>query len=1538
MAKNFQDINTFAKGMSYDIDNHAEQKETYIYGLNGRIYSKDGVLSFCSIDGTVEKYADNRILKVLGAFSFDDEFVVYAKTSEKLDSYYEELDIPDGGLFCDDDEEEIDYSLIYTLSLYEMNFNDFCIDPKDDSTQIGYDTIFIFSLNEDDEVVSKVLYSDFLNWGNLNDNRKIISLGVDENIHYKRVYLTDNVNEIYVVNLKDAEIAKRKKDDLKAFQKSTLIEPLIESIQQGGSIKSSTCFYVYRLITANGQYTEFSDLSKPAYIYPEADVITGGDISEQTNKKVNVKVFIPDHKRFEFVEIYALEFETQGLPTAIRNLGTKKSKAVVRVSHVGTEQSLGPDLAISEILNRKDNWRYCSTFNSLANRLYAGGLRNKPINVDYNLLQKDFALRAWDKNGETFECLLNPNPMDYRYTFVDPIIMSGKTVKAKMILFTEILSFSSVTVTLADSETGLMFQKEIIVPENNYINILPKISEWINDNSIAIHFENLKIEASNSYIRFERINQSQKTDLSRYVFEFSNEQIIVNSSYENENIFPNTPTISNSPEKYVYGYTSNGFHSGNGIRISFRDKLSHIMYSSDKRVEDIDSNIFDLGKPSMKKGFMKGEVYRIGVQFELNDNENMFVIPIGDIYVPEIGEKKKYISDFGDIVQLEEKYQNSRDEMTISGRKILMLESLRLRVEFRLACHLQRKIKSFKLVYVERDGENSRIHSQGLASPMERYTNSRDFKNRIAMKEEIANKWVLPFNGGPTYDAYGITAAQNYGVDYDTDNDDGDKRVIVNLNLINYDSPDIVFGRRQTDSIKGKKASLAISVKSDHQDRMHRQTNYIHYQDGDLYTIVLNPEYGQTYSKKIFGYIFPEAIYTPGQFVLGNVGIEEFEQQISVNSKNTPSLVNASVFSNYEHYPYFDANISHAKELNEGEIIPGVELGVDHQVSNNAMTLDHQTFFHNHNHRAFGPARSGGSGHAQYEYWMSNQVSTGQRTVIMKLDAQLIMPTDEQTIFAQERPQTGVRLVPDGGFTPRDNYYTNYSLINIINPGKESYYGGYTDYAYANNRYIQLSGIIPVEKTENKTQIIEVEGDTFTSIFIRVKNTTETPYPLGDGYGSHDGDTSVHYAIGDRAGAWAYAVPVETTVEPLLTSQNLFFRQSKMFSFKKENESINEAYLQTGNLRSYIPKPFNFKEDPLMLNYVAVSELKITASNKDGWTEFKINNFYELEKNKGAVNNIAKHLDRLYAIQKTQTSLLQTNLREIIDGSEGPIVVKSGSGTLITDHKIVSDYGTGIRRNTVAVSSNSGTITGFYFYDENKNEIVKITEPILAKHLYHLNHLDLLDYKRNEIIDVEGYYDDTHKETIVRLRTSNGNYFTYSINELSGILNGFFEYNNDIYIPFKNRIFTTSKKVNGADPGAPLIGTPNQDIFLLHELNAGKNLKIFGDNKSMRIKIIINAQPLSVKIFKHIAGIININFPIDKIVLNTSLGQTRIITGDHHMYKIREGRHSVPLKNRMDWDDLRGEWATIEVYISNKEPFNKINIFSFINFVRNSYQ
>ena len=141
-------------------------------------------------------------------------------------------------------------------------------------------------------------------------------------------------------------------------------------------------------------------------------------------------------------------------------------------------------------------------------------------------------------------------------------------------------------------------------------------------------------------------------------------------------------------------------------------------------------------------------------------------------------------------------------------------------------------------------------------------------------------------------------------------------------------------------------------------------------------------------------------------------------------------------------------------------------------------------------------------------------------------------------------------------------------------------------------------------------------------------------------------------------------------------------------------------------MKQFIAKPYRFKDDPNQSNIIAASDVKLNGNFFDDWSNFRINNFYEVEKDKGTVFNLGKDLDKLFAIQEQQTSELKINERTMIQTSSGEVAIKEGSGNVIADHQVISDFGTSIRRAIVNIFSSSKNIKGFSFFDETRLEFL----------------------------------------------------------------------------------------------------------------------------------------------------------------------------------------------------------------------------------------
>jgi len=411
-----QALQKFIKGLRIDFDEHAESSESYIDGVNGRLFSLNGTLSYASIEGTAEIYQNNNIVKYLGFGAFRDELILLVKVLPTIDNVIVDpieteevttlitnpfvvtvpfpdtnvdfelliesntteiiteviippVEIPDDLDFSDDyncgnltSDETIDYSIYYNELLNTDNFENCSIldltgDLKNNKHYL--DAFYSLKYDESGNIFSNLLWSGKLNW---DINAKIVTMTLFENNYYKRVYFTDYQNPFRVINVKDGNLENRSSLEFNALQNTALLQPEIKSIGLDGQIKSGSVLYMYRLITANGQSTEFSPASKIVRIVLNDDDIdySGGNISEVTNKSVTIQCNIIDYAYFNEIEAVVVEYEAENAPTAIRSLGIKPVSEVNEFTHFGNEGEYADLLTITELLDRKNNWKYCS--------------------------------------------------------------------------------------------------------------------------------------------------------------------------------------------------------------------------------------------------------------------------------------------------------------------------------------------------------------------------------------------------------------------------------------------------------------------------------------------------------------------------------------------------------------------------------------------------------------------------------------------------------------------------------------------------------------------------------------------------------------------------------------------------------------------------------------------------------------------------------------------------------------------------------------------------------------------------------------------------------------------------------------------------------------------------------------------------------------------------------------------------------------------------------------------------------------------------
>jgi len=1456
MNLNYEELHIFFEGMKISREQHAEENKSFELGVNGRLHSRNGKLSYSSIKGTIEVYNDPNIVKYLGYFAFFDELALLVKYDSRVvgdstvinnEAIFGDdvvINIPFGGVqynFTNEltlnaseeittisvpilpeelsplqnnyDEtvvgETIDLSSYYTLGSSNVPDYEICdtggIDSVPEYNKEYADAIIVLTKEDNKTFAGRIAWLGNMNW---DINRKITTVGIYENNYYKRVYFTDNLNPLRVFNLKDNSLNYRVADEFSINQKSTLLQPYVFEINDNGSIKAMSVQYAYLLITENGQATPFSPYSELQLIVKDSDDydFAGGEVEEKTSKAVKIKCPVIS-TLYKEIQAIAIEYEADTIPTAIRNLGKKDVSEIVEFIHTGNESEYIENITLDDIIETDNIWTYCNDITTKNNKLIAAGLRNEPYTLQEKYISDLFLFKGWDINGNTHNSLINPEPQTYDH--FDPTSVE-QSLYLKKQLFIRFLFFGNTTLTLRnktipDSEKSIVFTSS----SDQYIEYIDKVFDWLSGLDLT-DFPNLSIVRSNKSILFTPVDELLETDFSNYIFETSVSQVIID--FDNEWAIKE-PAINVG--NLIYGAQSYGYNRGSGIRISWKEVKEPILKASPELY--VDGPILDLQTPSLKKTFVKDEIYRISCQF-FKSGTPLFAIVCGDVKTPKIGAVKKYLSNSGNPVITSELYSNQSELTEINSAGDveikLLVHRLEMICEVRIPCEFKEQVDSFQIQYVERTENNRTVLAQGISAPLVRLASFRNPSQAgINFAPNVYDKWTLPFNGGPLYGIHGLLQvydAAGFGEnwndieDYRNEWDDNQavkdrvmRREIPNRRMFYFDSPDMIHGRISEKNIANGKIQVLGRLNTDHtQNLIRSRYPYDGLSGGGIFSGG-HPEEGIHNHYELTRQEDKEVeVYKELSFSR-KIGYTELA---GVETKK-PWTVNISIFSKFQHYSA-EHTVEKASELlNKGQIIPSAVLGTSFESVNMALTLFAQ---HAYNSSLwFGGFYSDRKDVFRSETGQSSNQSEGYPTVFIRANDDvftndLIGEHVTDPIYVKAHTHEGnAKNVDINGLVGNNGGWVgvpntdSHALINIKMNNESSIYGGRNKYAFSQNIFIPLSKVIPTAgaTASNQAQRFTVQGDFYTSLYLRTKNDFSNILdPLQHKMyqdNSHGGSHGKHSVTDwNRGGAWAYGVVLETEVESRLSGEYRFYRSDGSVDFSITlAELINSAYFKKNNLRIYNSVPWNFKDDPLLTNILSASKTKLNGDIFDAWTKFLLNEFYELEKAKGIITNVTNWGDEIYAIQEFESNKVNIDTSDFITTESGQRVsVQKGAGQTFTSHEKISDFGTSIRR---ALAEGEW---GFSFFDEYNKAFIKISKPLsLEKELQQkLQEL----FNDDPIIDTEGYYDTEYKETNIRIRTKGGNTYMLSYNELLQVFNGYIEYDNDIYIMFDKRVFS----------------------------------------------------------------------------------------------------------------------------------------------------
>ena len=254
----------------------------------------------------------------------------------------------------------------------------------------------------------------------------------------------------------------------------------------------------------------------------------------------------------------------------------------------------------------------------------------------------------------------------------------------------------------------------------------------------------------------------------------------------------------------------------------------------------------------------------------------------------------------------------------------------------------------------------------------------------------------------------------------------------------------------------------------------------------------------------------------------------------------------------------------------------------------------------------------------------------------------------------------------------------------------------------------QLNTYVPISSPSmTSTSVDCFEGDTFIDFFSHQKQ-------------SNDPDRTV----ADTTNGSTFLFPVESSISPRLSNSEYVYRhlsstrhrlmQEIAGTFEGEiggNEYVleqekalyeyNPVYSQLPKSTIHIADSSDFEDTEAYPVRILNSEYKTNNEELDSFTQFKPNNFLDLDGAKGQINNIKTFNNQLYFWQDNGFGIASVNVRSLITDNQ-PGLLALGTGGILERFDYVSD--------TIGNQNQFGIVnsrTALYWADNNKSEFFK---------------------------------------------------------------------------------------------------------------------------------------------------------------------------------------------------------------------------------------
>ena len=942
------------------------------------------------------------------------------------------------------------------------------------------------------------------------------------------------------------------------------------------------------------------------------------------------------------------------------------------------------------------------------------------------------------------------------------------------------------------------------------------------------------------------------------------------------------PSYSDDRFDWIVGGESEGYKNGNGIRVSFRTFKNRLSYTNGPRgnVNEIRPNMSSLDaygvSPSEDKSrynpadasYQREEVYRFAIRFNSKGKES-FVRYIGDFRIPSIDLYEAYYS--GHESEVAPATPRTRYKISSSGGSGAKLhDGINLYPVFdvKLPKSITDKYDSYDILRVKRGPDDRTVIDQGLAYPMQKevWTNPSDSAK--------ARGYTLKRGSTASIgNCYRFCAGMYNPTDQNT-NSGSDKslkigpfehRPHLGLPYANYDHQNHVSSFDSPMTVSGMEDySLNGTVRYQPMAKVFcLDYNFI------------NGSFGKRAQDHGYWNYYRHVFFT-------HVGVDD---GLLINRNEALLTAGKDV----------DQNI--IKNYAFANPMDSVSIGTDRPVLNLGLT----TFS--------GNSTVGNSYYHTEQRENKCKTSTAERTLILRSHfpcgkgSSVGTWSDDKFLYGIKTYGTNGHFTPfepvhsannhDWPFWVGQSVVLNSLVISLVRD-LDKQYGGRTDYAISNNTFIKChtEDISKGEDIGNDIKYyssVVKNGDIYVDLFHHKKFHKEESPNLDTPGG---GKEAYHDSL-----SGSFSVVLETHISQLHSKGKKLIK-GVVDEVNSDVYIYNDAYESESNKTS-ITKPFNFKEVTSFPNQIQVSDLKINGDIYDSWSIFQTSNFHELELNNGRITNLINHKGNLYATQSNEGLYrIYINPRAIVQSQDGrSISIGQGDIVNIEDSDQISIHGTSFNKSVVISDE------GFMFFNDKHRKVIMVTNGVAEISDITFNQSKIYDeLKGKQINDVSAYYSERFSEMVLCVNYDTDKYMAicYNNSPLFNLFNGTSDAVSNMYIKFRDKIIARHN---------------SNKLYLLDE---GEKGNFFGTVKDTELEFVVNPNIEDVKIFDNFMGIIESNgVKFKEIRFYTNLNEEQVIYGDDYRYKIREGRHIVPLREQQGKPRMRGDYMKIRIIFDN---------------------